>query len=208
MALKPLGANTAYFLDPVLLPGREHVERWKQALDTIRPSIRERVRALVSDGFRGSKGLALENAWLHQRCHFHVLAQLQGRPGRQKRSIRAKPVRDAIYQDVKEALVMTDKQQLEYLQEHLRQQTNRPDCPKRIRGVAREFLRNVDFFRTYLRHPELKLPATTGAIESMHNLVRDTVRRIRSPKSLLQWATAFIRLHPTITCNGRNLQQK
>ncbi len=208
MALKPLGANTAYFLDPALLSGREHVERWEQALDTIRPGTRKRVRALVSDGFRGSKGLARKNAWLHQRCHFHVLAQLQGRPGRQKRNIRAKSVREAIYEDIREALVMTDEQRLEYLQEHLRQQADRSDCPRRTRGVAREFLRNMGFFRTYLRHPELELPTTTGAIESMHNLIRDTVRRISSPRSLLQWATAFTRLHPTITCNGKNLQQK
>jgi len=82
MVVKPIRSHQAFFLDPVLLPGKESYERWREALATIPPQIKKRVLAFVSDGFRGSKLITREHGWIHQRCHFHLLMALIRRHGR------------------------------------------------------------------------------------------------------------------------------
>lgn len=56
MALKPIRSKRMYFLDSVLIKGRERLEAWEQAVDTIPPDARKRITALVSDGLRGIPG--------------------------------------------------------------------------------------------------------------------------------------------------------
>lgn len=68
MAVKPTRRRYAYFLDPVLLEGRECYERWVRAVATIPPPAKKRIRSFVSDGFRGSQLLSEQNHWLHQRA--------------------------------------------------------------------------------------------------------------------------------------------
>ena len=54
-------------------------------------------------------------------------------------------------------------------------------------------------------HPQLGLPQTTNTVESMGRLLREMFRRNRAgsnPASTLRWATAFIRMRSTITCNS------
>src|SRR3989338_8560958 len=63
MAVKPVYSNRAFFLDPVLLQGKESYERWRVALATIPPETKKCVKAFVSDGFRGSKLIAREHGW-------------------------------------------------------------------------------------------------------------------------------------------------
>ena len=64
MAIKPVKSHKAYFLDPVLLEGKESYERWRQAIATMPPQMHKRIKAFVSDGFRGSN----ENSPL--KCNF------------------------------------------------------------------------------------------------------------------------------------------
>lgn len=61
MAVKSAGSKKAYFLDPVLLEGRECYERWVQAIATTPLNIKKRICAFVSDGFRGSQPLSEQN---------------------------------------------------------------------------------------------------------------------------------------------------
>src|SRR3989338_2308511 len=72
MAVKPVRSHRAFFLDPVLLQGKECYERLRVALATIPTETKKRTLAFVSDGFRGSKLIAKEQGWIHQRCHFHL----------------------------------------------------------------------------------------------------------------------------------------
>ena len=74
LALRSTTGGLAYFLDPVLLAGRETGAGWAEALASIPPEIENRLVALVSDGFRGLCQLAKQKAWVNQRCHFHLLA--------------------------------------------------------------------------------------------------------------------------------------
>src|SRR2546422_717570 len=87
--------------------------------------------------------------------------------------------------------------------------TREPGNAVRTRMVVREFLRRTDQFRAYRKHPHLNLPTTTGTVEAMGRILRDLMRRtrsVRSPKALRLWATAMIRMHPELTCNGKHFQ--
>ena len=50
MALKPVRSDRAFFLNPVLLEGKEGYERWRIAIATIPPEIKKQIKAFVSDG--------------------------------------------------------------------------------------------------------------------------------------------------------------
>ena len=208
MAFKPVDLDTAFFLDPVLLPGDERAERWRKALATIPEHLRKRTRALVSDGFRGSKAIARKHGWVHQRCHFHLKATLASQLGRCSPGLRGIPVRRTIYRAVCEMLEPCSEDRLARLRQLLLEQSRHPDCPRRMGGAVREAIRNLLHFRAYLHHPELCLPTTVCAVESMHNLIRRSVTCINSPQALLLRCRSFLRLQPTIVSNGAKIPQK
>jgi hypothetical protein len=203
-ALKPVGENLAYFLKPTLRSGHESARLWRDVLAAIVPDVRGRIRALISDGFRGVGTICHENGWVHQRCHFHLLAQFMGPRRRMVRvRSRSRGVRDKVYRAVCVALRTTDDQELAQAVDLLNQLVAL--LPKRIgrwRGIVRRFLLELDDFRAYLRYPELHLPTTTSAIESMHSLMRTAVSRVNSPQAILRRAACLILLRPTISCNG------
>jgi hypothetical protein len=96
------------FFDPVLLPGREEVQRWAQAFATVPEPFQGRIRALVSDALRGIIGLALDRGRIPQLCHFHLISQLQGSRGRRKRRLANRREREAIYRLTRRALDLPD----------------------------------------------------------------------------------------------------
>jgi hypothetical protein len=207
MALKPSESNTAWLAEPLLLPGKESAAKWRQAIRSLPPESLSTVRALVSDGFRGAKRLAAQYRWIHQRCHFHLLAQLQNRLGRRKRSWEDKPLRQAIYTAISQSLTATAPSHLSKLLAGLSHAIQDPGCPKRYRMLGRDYLRNVTAFRAYLHHPELHLPATTSAIESLFKSIRRFTRPLKSPVALSLWVRSFVRICPRFTCNGKNINQ-
>ncbi len=203
MAVKPIRSHYAYFLDPVLLPGKESYERWRQAVSTIPQRIQKCILAFVSDGFRGSKLVAKEYGWIHQRCHFHLLMALIRRHGRRSYRIRGMGIRERLLGVVRVLLTTTDavikrKQTLKAQRLLLH-----PLCPPWIRKQTIEFLRTLDDFRAYLIYPELNLPATTNAIESSGKIIRKATSTARTPQSVLLRATTFLRLRKSITCNSK-----
>lgn len=206
MAVKPFVEHRAYFLDPVLLPGGESYENWQHALSTIPSAMNSRIKAFVSDGFRTAATLAEENGWIHQRCHFHLIAYLQVRRGRRKQQIAGATVREMIYQAIMQLLSTQDLQSIRGATTQLQRAAGRPDCPRSLRMVAAEFLRALPEFRAYLQYPEWHLPTTTGTVEAMCKLIRKRAGTVRTAKSLILWATALIRLKSPITCNGKVLQ--
>lgn len=206
LAVKSPRTKRAYFFDPVLLPGKESGIQWEQAIATIPEALLRRINSLVSDGFRGAKRIARERDWALQRCHFHLIAQLQIRRGWIKYRLTGRRVREAIYQAVREALITPDPQILRTLLRRLRRLSDHPDCPRKLRMMAREFLREIDAFRAYRIHPGLHLPTTTNTVECMVKLIRVRIRPLSTPQALLQWSTAYIRLQRSLVCNGSKFQ--
>lgn len=202
MAVKPAHIHKAYFLDPVLLEGRECYERWATAVATIPRSAKKRILAFVSDGFRGSQLLSEQNCWFHQRCHFHLLANLVRGKSKRRYRVRSSRLRDKILETTRTILNSQRTHALTQARKTIRRLIGRSTCPPYIRKQALEFLEREQDFRTYLRYPKLNLPTTTNAIESTGQMMRKATRTARTPQSLLLRATAFLRLKKYVICNG------
>lgn len=207
MALKPIKQDKAVILGPVLLPGKESYESWSQVIETIPKEVKDRIKAFVSDNFRASKKLVRKYKWVHQLCHFHLIAQLQIRRGKRKPTISGRNIREEIYLTIREALETSSKQRLKSLKENLRILASLPDCPKKLAMITNEFLKELKRFRAYLIYPQLHLPTTTNALEVTGRIIRERSKSINTPKALLLWATAITRLRSTVTCNGNKNQQ-
>jgi len=210
-ALKPCRGNQATFLDPLLLPGKEGASRWQQALAAIPPTARRRIQAMVVDNLPGMRKLAHQHQWVLQLCHFHLLLKLLARRGRVRYALRGGRVREEIHQLIRNALQLPDGPRLSRTLERLRHLSHGDCGTLRIQTTVREFLVNLQFYRSYFIHPTLGLPLTTNAVESMCRLLREMFRSSRAgsnPASVLLWATACIRLRPTLKCNGHSLNRK
>ena len=203
MAVKPVHSHRAFFIDPVLLPGKESYERWRVAIATIPTEIKKRILAFVSDGFRGSQRLSEQNRWLHQRCHFHLLAALVRGKGKRRYRVRGSRLRDKILEATRILLCSQNAYALAQARRAIRTGIARPNCPAYVRKQAFEFLEREHDFRTYLCYPKLNLPTTTNSIESTGRMMRKATSTARTPESVLLRATAFVRLKKSITCNGK-----
>lgn len=210
IAAKSCTGKTAVFFDPVLLPGKEGAFRWKQLFAALPAKARFQTRALVADNLNGMKRIAKQHGWVLQLCHFHLLRKLQVQWKRPQRALKGGVLREVIYQLIREALETPDDRRLQRLLKRLTRLAAMDSITQRLQAVLRDFLKSIPYYRSYRTHPKLHLPATTNAVESMACVIRDLLRRTRcasSPKALLQWTTALIRLRPTITCNGKKFQQ-
>lgn len=203
MAVKSVRSHRARFLDPVLLPGKESCQRWRMAVATIPQETERGIRAFVSDGFRGSKLIAREHGWIHQRCHFHLLMALIRRRGMRSYRLKSSAIRVRLLGAVRALLDTTDAKVLSGKKRLAKRLLMHPLCPPWIRMQTVEFLRTLDDFRAYLRHPALHLPATTNAMESAGRLIRKATGTARTPESVLLRAVAFLRLKQSIVCNGK-----
>ena len=204
MAVKPIKSNRAFFLNPVLLQGKKCYERWRVALATIPPETKKRVKAFVSDGFRGSKLIAKEHGWIHQRCHFHLLMALIRRHGRRSYRVKGAGIRERMLSVVRVLLTTADAMMKRKQTLKAQRLLSHSLCPPWIRIQTIEFLRTLDDFRAYLIYPELNLPTTTNSIESSGKIIRRATSTARTPQSVLLRATAFLRLKKSITCNGKS----
>ncbi len=206
-ALKPATRDTAAFLNPILLPGKESAQDWRRVIEEIPQPFLARVKAFVSDGFSGSKRIVQEYGWIFQRCHFHLIAQFQIRRGRRKTVIEGRQTREEVYQTVRKILVGKNCSRVKMLKKHLYALTRRRDCPRKLKSIAREFLRDVGHFRAYLNHPALNLPNTTNTVESINRIIRERCGSLRTPASLIRWANALLKHHSIFTCKRANYQQ-
>lgn len=204
MTIRSITGGKAYFLDPVLLQGRESGDGWRQALSSIPPDIENRLLALVSDGFRGLCALAKENKWVNQRCHFHLIMQFQIQLGDWKK-LPDSSYRKEIFAIVCK-LLRTTENELEYT-EKLYELLSDKKCPRRYRMIGIEFLRRINDFRAYLKYPELHLPHTTNCIESFNKIIRDRCKYVRTPQALKLRAITLMRVRTTVNCNHRDFQQ-
>lgn len=210
MALKSCSDNTAVFLDPILRLGNEGKSGWEQVFSTIAPEPRGRIQALIVDNLNGMKKIAKHEGWVLQLCHFHLIQKFQIQYRRQRRKLKGGPVREEIYQLIRQVIETTQEPLLKASLERLTKLTQTSCGTRRIQAAVQDFLHSVSYYRSYLTQPQLNLPNTTNTVESMASIIRDLLRRNRcasSPKSLRQWTIAMIRLRKELNCNGKNHQQ-
>lgn len=201
VAVKPARECYAWFLDPILVPGSETATTWRYVLDAIPAEVFNRVRALVADGLGGIKAAARERNWVYQRCHYHIWALLRpwfdnGGPGSPN---------DRIRQAVRDILLTADEEQAARARTTITSHLSNNLCGGN--WTLKQLLRDWQAVRAHLYYPRLGIPRTTSAVESMHSLMRTIVDRINTPLAVLRRLGAFIRVRPTIACNGQNHQQ-
>jgi len=191
-------------LTPVTyVQGRETITGWKQAFDALRSSVTARIAALVCDGHRG---LVFEARWRHwhlQRCHFHLIAAIQGRRSRWGTS-RHQQEGERLYALVRTLLITRDPtvrtDRINEL-EVFGWDTHSPQLKKIIQG----FLNNLDDYRTYLEYPGLHLPRTSNTVEVFFSFVEELCHRAHgfaTPHALHQWIVALAKYKAKIKCNG------
>lgn len=198
--LKPY-TGPAVILDPVLLPGKESDANWSQALATISTNLLTGIEIMVSDNFRSATVIARRRTWGHQLCHFHLLAELRRKRGKRKKTIPARALREEVYQTITRVLYEPNEGYVLDCIKRLKELAADPACPTRFSYTIGEFVRRHTRYRTYLQYPELPIPTTTNAIESLNKQIRKHTRHLRTPRSVALWATAFVRTKQTINCN-------
>ena len=205
-AVKSPAKDIAFFLDPILLPGREGARKWKRVLARLPSPIRGRIRAVVVDNLPGMKNLAEHYDWILQLCHFHLILKLQTQRGRQRRALLGGSVREDLYRLIRQGLEAPPGPSLHRATQRLRHLAQTSCGTQRIHGIILEFLHSIDYYRAFRIYPDLHLPVTTNAAESMASIIRNLLRRNRcasSPNALWLWATALIRMRPKVVCNGK-----
>ncbi len=212
MALRPVRGNTATFIDPCVLPGRESLSGWKAAVNTISTDRKRQVQAIVVDDFTGCTTLADENNWVLQLCHFHMLSRLRARLGfRRPRGVTLISLRQQAYRLVETALETSDQNQLTHALCELDERYVNSELPWKYKNILRQFIRRIQQYRAYRIHPNLRLPKTTGSAEAMGRRIRDLLGRTRSlstAKALELWARNYVRIHPNVACNAADLSTK
>ena len=199
VSTKSIDSQAVTVFDPLLRLGKENISGWKEILSLLPKSVKRRVIAIVSDGIRGIETVAEDNDWIIQRCHFHLLSQLEKRRGKRATTV-GRLVREEICCSVKLALSETSKRRLNILCQRLATLASDAGCPKQMKKIVREFLRRSEEFRNYLNYPELNLPTTTNVMESLNSFIRKKTGTVNSPKAWLRWATAAVRLKSKFTC--------
>ena len=207
--LRAVSSDEAVITEPLILTGTETREGWQEAFERLPKTARNAILALVCDGNRGLLAVARSHSWIVQRCHFHLLAAIQGRRSRWTRS-RHRVMGEQLYQLVRHVITTPDQDtimrcltKLEVIGWDTRSLV--------LRKVLSGFLTSYMDYRTYLTHTHLRLPTTSNAVESLIGSIRDLcyrARGFRTAESLICWVHALLKLKRTIKCNGRRLSTK
>lgn len=210
LGLRAIDGEEIVFLRPILRPGHESQEQWREAVGTIPKNTRTRIRAIIADSFAGVGTLAGEERWVLQRCHFHLLGKLATLCGNRKRRIVWWRERQRMQVLIRRVLCDTDERRVRRACHELRYLADDGRCPVRIRRIIRSTLRWRHDFRAWYEHPALRLPATTNAVENINSRIRSLLHRhrgLRTADALERWIVAYVWFHPRMKCRPKNLQK-
>lgn len=204
--LRKVTGDTLHFLRPVLRLGHESQKWWRELIDGIPLQVRKRIVALVSDSFSGAGGIAKPYGWVFQRCQAHLLLRLETLCGDNKRTVGFWKGRQELKR-LAYALMNTENESTAAtLAIAFSQIGSDPQCPSRLSQIVTETLRYLHQYRACYLHPELRLPATTNALENTNGRIRSVLNRsrgCRTPESLIRWITGFLWFNPTVTCRPK-----
>lgn len=152
------------------------------------------------------EGIAKKQGWVFQRCQAHLLIRLSTLCGDNKLAVSWREVRQEI-KGLMHALMNTkDEKNVPQLVEQLLTLAYNPRCPQRLYQIVKRTVRTLHEFRACYLHPELRLPATTNAVENTNGRIRRVLNRARGCRThdaLIQWITAFVWFHPTVKCRPK-----
>lgn len=202
--VRAVSGEDAVILPPHHLEGKETPLGWKETMSAISLKTLNRVKALVSDGHLGLMLIAKERGWKISRCHFHLLRAIGAR--RSKRSMgRHRDEALLLNELAKCVLEEVNKKKVALALTRIKEIAG-TTTSKILKKVLMGFLKSAPDYRTYLEHPELKLPTTSNTAESLNALIGDLTfraRGFRSIASLSAWINALCKERKIIKCRGK-----
>ena len=206
VGLRAVKEDELHFLRPILRPGHESRKRWREVIEGIPWKVQKRISAIVSDNFSGAGGIAREHGWTFQRCQAHLLLRLETLCGDNKRRVSFWKGRQELKR-IAYALMNTDNEaEVGKLADEFARLGDHRECPMKLRMIVTETLRHLREYRACYYHPELRLPATTNALENTNGRIRSLLNRsrgCRTPESLIHWITGFLYFNPTVKCRPK-----
>jgi len=202
--LKTVKSNKAIIVKPYIKLGNESWLGWQEAFYQLPESVLTSIKALVGDGSSGLMSIAKRRKWIIQRCHFHLLARIQGRRSRWARS-RHRELGERLYFLAKEIITNPDEAVINHCLKELeiiKTNTGSQILRKYLSG----FIKNYKEYRTYLYYPELNLPLTSNTAESLISDIRNLFNRahgFRTIHSSILWINALLKYKKFATCNGK-----
>ncbi len=201
--IRRAGERAAFVAPLSVRSGAEGYEGWRAAFARLSPRTLAAIRALVCDGRVGLVAYARQRAWHVQRCHVHLLARLHKfrtwhraspyyEEGQRLSALVHSLLVDPHETAVAEALPLLNA-------------AAHATRSRAVRSILSGFARNYPDYRTYLMHPELVLPRTSNAVESVIASVRALLYRargFRTLRSLTQWIETFLKSKKHVACNG------
>ena len=206
MGLRQIENDVLHFLRPILRPGHESQKQCRGVIEEIPSEARSRVVAIVSDSFSGAGGIGKGYGWIFQRCQAHLLLRLSTLCGDNKRAISWWGGRRQVKRLAYELMNTRSEEKAALLAHEFATLGTDPHCPMRLRMIVAETLRYLHEYRACYQHPNLRLPATTNALENTNGRIRTILNRsrgCRTPPSLIRWITGFLWFHPTVTCRPK-----
>jgi hypothetical protein len=201
--LRPVHEERAVICPPVFVLSHENRSGWEEAFATLPLSILSRIQAMVCDGHMALIAIGRRQKWEIQRCHFHLIANLQMYLGS-----RRHPKAIALLSLVRTLITtpLPSRMRITLTQiRHTRLQT-----PSRgIRRILSGLESHHHDYRTYLRLPHLSLPTTTNGAESCMSGLRSILhqcRGFRGVEAMHRWLTGYIVWKQTIRCSGKHQQ--
>lgn len=202
--LKSPQENRAIITLPYIVKGTEKPAGWRKAFGSLPKRQQKKIVALVSDGSTGLILLAQHQGWIHQRCQFHLWSRINhylsfGPLTRHKQeALLIKKSVDIILNSKNETKVLKTVDNLTKIKRGL--------SSTYLKRVISGFLRNYQEYRNYLYYPDLNLPTTSNAVESLISSLREfqhRARGFRSKKSLMAWIIANLKHKKMVVCNGK-----
>lgn len=206
MGLRAVGEDTLYFLRPILRSGNESQKQWQEIVGEIPEETRKRILAVVSDSFSGAGSIAKVRGWVFQRCQAHLLLRLETICGDNKRTVSWWEGRQELKRLAYALMNTDDEQKASKIADQFFILGQDRQCPVKLRQIVTETLRYLHEFRACYLHPDLRLPATTNALENTNGRIRNLLNRsrgCRTPESLIKWITGFLWFNPTVTCRPK-----
>ncbi len=205
--LRPVNEDRAIILPQYHRLGTETHQGWREAFEKVPKAAKERIVALVCDGHVGLVGSAKVNNWFMQRCHFHLISRLQAQRSRWKKGRNRKEA-NALYEAVSVVLAEENETKLPNVLRRIGEQKN-STASREVKKVLRGFLANYGDYRTYINHPEFRLPTTNNTAETLVHIIETLSKRargFRNAQTLDEWITILIKIRKKIYCRPKNQQ--
>lgn len=205
LAVRPIETSEAFILPPRIISGVETNRKWRSIIDDLPSYLKRQIVALVCDGLTGLTEQAEKRGWIVQRCQFHFIKTIERFRGKKNRFVKDKMFREDLYQTMRRILALPEGRKVDALFAKLKRAGENDRCPSWVKILTRELLCYRNEFRAYLLHPELRLPATNGCMESLAAVVRHRLylsRGFKTIEGLSRWMSGLIYSKKHMRCNG------